>query len=310
MRSLTGEFSGEVHAIVAEVTELRMFTEAALDFPEEDIAFVRAADAAARLVALRTCTAALLSRARAGVRLNEGLGVVLIGRPNVGKSSLLNRLVRDEAAIVTEVPGTTRDPVERPVEIGGIPLTIVDTAGLRDTADPVERIGIARTWTAVERADLALVIVDAREAGDALHPEDRAILARMPPALPRVIVHNKSDLAGAAVHVERRETGVHVWLCALTGAGLAELEAQVLDVAGIDAAGEGSFIARERHLSALREADAHLASAAAHLAAAQPPLELFAEDLRAAQQSLSSITGEFTADDLLGVIFSRFCIGK
>src|SRR5207237_4866436 len=139
----------------------------------------------------------LLSRARAGVRLNEGLGVVLIGRPNVGKSSLLNRLVRDEAAIVTEVPGTTRDPVERPVEIGGIPLTIVDTAGLRDTADPVERIGIARTWTAVERADLALVIVDAREAGDALHPEDRAILARMPPALPRVIVHNKSDLAGA-----------------------------------------------------------------------------------------------------------------
>jgi tRNA modification GTPase len=309
-RSLTGEFSGEVRAIVAELTELRMFTEAALDFPEEDIAFVRAADAAARLAALRERAGALLARARAGVRLNEGLAVVLIGRPNVGKSSLLNRLVRDEAAIVTDVPGTTRDTVERPVEIGGVPLTIIDTAGLHDTADPVERIGIERTWSAVQRADLALVIVDAREAGDALHAEDRAILTRMPAALPRVIVHNKIDLAGAPVRVEQRDTGMHVWLCALTGAGLPELEAQVLGVAGIDAAGEDAFIARERHLSALREAGASLASAAAHLAAAQPPLELFAEDLRVAQQSLSAITGEFTADDLLGVIFSRFCIGK
>ena len=309
-RSLTGEFSTEVHAIVAELTDLRMYTEAALDFPEEDIEFVRAADAAARLAALRARVTALLLRARAGVRLNEGLAVVLVGRPNVGKSSLLNRLVRDAAAIVTDVPGTTRDTVERPIEIGGIPLTVIDTAGLRDTTDPIERIGIERTWSAVERADLALVLVDAREAGDALHAEDRAILARLPAALPRVIVHNKSDLAQLAARVEQRDTGVHVWLSALTAAGVPELEAQVLAIAGVDAAAEGSFIARERHLAALREADASLASAAAHLAAAQPPLELFAEDLRAAQHGLASITGEFTADDLLGVIFSRFCIGK
>jgi tRNA modification GTPase len=309
-RSLTGAFSAEIHAIVDAVTDLRTLTEASLDFPDEDIDFVRAADAAARLDALRRSLDALLARARAGARLNEGLTVVVIGRPNVGKSSLLNRLVRDEAAIVTEVPGTTRDPVERPIEIGGIPLTVIDTAGLRETADPVERIGIARTRSAIERADLALVLVDAREAGDALHDEDRAIVARLPSALPHLIVHNKSDLAGARAHVERRDSGTHLWISALTGDGVAALEAEVLAIAGVDAAGEDTFIARERHVIALRAAQGHLAAAAEHLAATAPPLELFAEELRGAQQQLSTITGEFTADDLLGAIFSRFCIGK
>jgi tRNA modification GTPase len=309
-RSLTGEFSARIHAIVDAVIELRTLTEASLDFPDEDIDFVRAADAAARLDGLRAALDALLARAKEGARLNEGLAVVLVGRPNVGKSSLLNRLARDDAAIVTEIPGTTRDTVERPVEIGGIPLTIIDTAGLRDTGDPVERIGIARAWSALERADVAVVLVDAREAGDALHQEDRAILARLPAALPRVVVHNKSDLAATHAHVEQRDAVTHVWLSALTGDGVAALEGEVLALAGVDAAGEDAFIARARHVAALRAAQGSLSAAATHLAAEAPPLELFAEELRQAQQQLSTITGEFSADDLLGAIFSRFCIGK
>jgi tRNA modification GTPase len=309
-RTLTGAFSADIHAIVDTVTELRALTEASLDFPEEDIDFVRAADAAARLDGLRAQVDALLVRAQAGARLNDGLCVVLVGRPNVGKSSLLNRLAREDAAIVTEIPGTTRDTVERPIEIGGVPLTVVDTAGLRDTDDAVERIGIERAWSAIERADLAVILVDAREAGDALHEEDRALVARLPPALPRVIVHNKSDLAAMAPQVERRATGTHVWLSALTGEGVPLLEHEVLSLAGVDAAGEGAFIARARHVAALAAAQTHLSTAAAHPAAAPPPLELFAEDLRQAQQELATITGEVTADDVLGVIFSRFCIGK
>ncbi|HSV16963.1 MAG TPA: tRNA uridine-5-carboxymethylaminomethyl(34) synthesis GTPase MnmE [Casimicrobiaceae bacterium] len=309
-RSLTGEFSAAVHAMVAALTELRMVTEASLDFPEEDLEFVLAADAVTRLAALRADLARLLARARTGVRLREGLTIVLAGAPNVGKSSLLNRLVREDAAIVSAVPGTTRDPVERPVELGGIPLTIVDTAGLRDTDDPVELIGIERTRAALARADLTLLLVDARAQGASLHPADARLLEQLPRAVPRIIVHNKSDLAGATPRIESRDAQTHAWTCALTGAGVAELEACMLAMAGIDAAGEDSFIARERHLCALREAAGHLVAAQEHLGAPAPPLELFAEELSGAQRSLSTITGEFTADDLLGVIFSRFCIGK
>ena len=312
-RSLAGEFSREVRAIVDAVTELRMFTEATLDFPDEDVEFVRASDAAGRLDRLRADLDALLARAATGARLASGLVVVLVGRPNVGKSSLMNRLARDDVAIVTDVPGTTRDTVERAVEIGGIPLTIVDTAGLRDTVDAVERLGIARTWGAVERADLALVLVDARESGDGLHDEDRAILARLPPAMPRIVVHNKSDLAARVPIAERHAGGAdraHVWLSALSGAGVDLLEQEVLAIAGVEGAHEDAFIARERHVVALKDAATHLREAAAHLAGRRPPLELYAEALRQAQDALASITGEFTADDLLGVIFSRFCIGK
>ena len=221
---------------------------------------------------------------------------------------------RAEAAIVTPVAGTTRDTVERRVEIAGIPLTVVDTAGLRDTMDPVEAIGIQRTWAAVERADLVLLLVDARAGADALDAEDRAILARLPPDLARVVVHNKADLAQIApMSTVRENEGTarrHVWISANVGAGIELLEREVLAVVGVEAATEDTFLARERHLHALRGASANLVAAAAQVALDPPPVELFAEELREAQLALSAITGEFTADDLLGVIFGRFCIGK
>ncbi len=310
IRTLTGEFSRAIGAAVADLTELRARAEASLDFPEEDIAFVHVADAAARLERVRAALAALTRRARQGVRLREGLTVVLVGRPNVGKSSLLNRLAREDVAIVADAPGTTRDTVERAIEIDGVPVIVVDTAGLRDADEAVERLGIARTWAAVARADVAIVLVDAREPDEGLTDDDRAVLSRLPQALPRLVAHNKSDLAGVAARVERSGATVHAWMSALTGDGVAELEAEVRVLAGVDAAGEDSFIARERHLVALEEARARLAAAAAELALVAPALELVAEELRLAQRALSSITGEFTADDLLGEIFARFCIGK
>jgi len=313
-RSLTGMFSLEVHRLVDAVTELRMFTEATLDFPEEDIEFLRAGDVVAKLAAIRAALAQVLARAATGALLREGLTIVLVGRPNVGKSSLLNALAREEAAIVTPVAGTTRDTVERRVEIAGIPLTVVDTAGLRDTVDPVETIGIERTWAAVERADLVLLLVDARAGADALDTEDQAILARLPPAMARVVVHNKTDLAQIAPTTAIRENqGTarrHVWLSANVGAGIDLLEREVLTAVGAEATTEDTFLARERHVQALWAASLHLRAAAAQVALDPPPIELFAEELREAQAALSAITGEFTADDLLGVIFGRFCIGK
>ena len=322
-RSLTGEFSREVRALRDALVDVRMYTEATLDFPEEDIDLLREGDIAQRLEAVRARLAALLDRARSGAILREGLAVVLVGAPNVGKSSILNRLVGEDAAIVTPIPGTTRDTVERQVEVDGIPLTIVDTAGLRATHDEVERLGIARTRAAIERADLALVLVDARDAaGDAVRGAGSyaELLRELPPRLPRITVHNKCDLAFAAAHVERFAEHVadgvapseatHVWTCALTGEGIDLLRGEILRLAGVEHAVEDAFFARERHLAALGQARAHLDVAAAHAASAAPPLELFAEELREAQQAFATITGEFTADDLLGEIFSRFCIGK
>jgi tRNA modification GTPase len=315
-RSLSGAFSREIHTLVDALIELRMFTEATLDFPDEDIDFLRAADAQGKLSAIRSQVAQVQARARQGALLRDGLVVVLVGAPNVGKSSLMNRLVGDEVAIVTPVAGTTRDTVLSAIEIRGIPLSVIDTAGLRPTDDPIETLGIERTWAAVGRADVALVLVDAKEAGDAnLDDADASILATLPAALPRVVVHNKIDLADIAPRVESRDDGKagarrHVFLSAKTGAGIDLLQQEILTLAGAHEDMEGTFLARERHLAALGEAAARLAAAAHHLAAARPPLELFADELRAAQGALAAITGEFTADDLLGVIFSRFCLGK
>jgi tRNA modification GTPase len=202
------------------------------------------------------------------------------------------------------VPGTTRDTVERRVEIAGIPITIVDTAGLRETVDEVERIGIERTWAAIARADLALVLVDARDRGR--NDDDRAIVDRLPGALPRVVVHNKSDLAGIVPHADVEG----VWMCARDGAGVEFVERAVLDAVGASEGTEETFLARERHVAALRAAATCLAAAAAHVDSRPPAIELFAEELRQAQDALASITGAFSADDLLGAIFGRFCIGK
>ncbi len=313
-RSLTGEFSREIHALVDELTELRMFTEATLDFPDEDLEFLRAAGARDKLTAIRSRLAAIEARAAQGALLREGLAAVLVGQPNVGKSSLLNRLAGEDVAIVTPIAGTTRDAVRSQIEVYGVPLTVIDTAGLRPTDDPIETLGIERTWGAIAQADLALVLVDAVAAAEAVPAADAAIVARLPTSLPCIVVHNKIDLAARSPHVETRHDGIdarrHVWLSAKTGAGIDALRHEMLKIAGAHEDMAGAFLARERHRVALRAAGSHLAAAEAHLSAAVPPLELFAEELREAQTALAAITGEFSADDLLGAIFSRFCIGK
>jgi tRNA modification GTPase len=306
-RSLSGAFSREIRTAVDTLVELRAFTEATLDFPEEDIDFIRASDAAQRLAGLRERLEGIVARARQGNLLREGLAVVLIGQPNVGKSSLLNQLVGDDIAIVTPVPGTTRDAIRGSVEIGGVPLHVVDTAGLRPTTDAVERIGIERTRAAIEGADLALIVTDAREPD---HPADVTIAAELAPALPRIVVRNKIDLAGLEATSSSSNGTVTVALSAKTGAGIELLRGAILELFGAHEDMEATFLARERHLRALDAAAARLAAASEHLAGTAPPLELFAEELRQAQAELSAITGEFSPDDLLGEIFGRFCIGK
>jgi len=300
VRSLTGEFSSRIHALVDALIHLRMLVEATLDFPEEEIDFLEKADAFGQLDAIDARLGAVMKQASQGALLREGLNVVLVGQPNVGKSSLLNRLAGYDAAIVTEIAGTTRDALREAIQIDGIPLHITDTAGLRDTDDPVESLGIARTWQAVERADVALLLIDASHGVGA---QEAAILSRLP-AIPRVTVHNKIDLADEVPRVA--PDGSEIWLSAKSGAGLELLLQRLRELAGWQAAGEGVFMARRRHLDALGHAAGHLREARAAL----PALDLFAEELRLAQNALNLITGEFGADDLLGEIFSRFCIGK
>jgi len=318
-RSLAGAFSEEIRALVDALIELRMLTEATLDFPDDDIEFLRAADARGKLAAIRARLADVLAGARQGALLRDGLAMVLVGEPNVGKSSLMNRLAGREVAIVTPIPGTTRDAIVSEIELAGIPLRVIDTAGLRPTDDPVETLGIERTWAEVERADLAVVLVDARAQGEGLGEGVAAILAQLPHTLPWILVHNKIDLCAdrdeRVARVGAGPTGAvaprrQVWLSAKTGEGVDALRREVLALANAHEDMEGAFLARERHLDALRTAEARLAAAAAQLALDAPPLELAAEELREAQNALSTITGEFTADDLLGVIFSRFCLGK
>lgn len=303
LRSLSGEFSRQVHALVDQLTELRMLVEATLDFPEEEIDPLRDTDLVPRLERLRAALAALRSRARQGSLLRTGLTVVLAGLPNVGKSSLLNRLAGEERAIVTEIAGTTRDALRETIQVEGIPLHIIDTAGLRETEDPVEKIGVERTWQEIGKADVVLQIVDAR-AG--VTPADKAIAGRLPAGIERVIVENKCDLARQPAGRFESQGHVHLRLSARTGEGIDLLRDELLRVAGWVGHGEDVILARERHLEALAGAERRLALAAGEL----QRLELAAEELRLAQDDLAAITGEFTADDLLGVIFGRFCIGK
>ena len=306
VRSLQGEFSQAIHALTDELINLRMLVEATLDFPEEDIDFLKAADAFGRLERLQLKLAEIFDRAGQGKLLQAGLHVVLAGQPNVGKSSLLNRLAGDDLAIVTPVAGTTRDALRSTIQIEGIPLHIIDTAGLRETDDEVEKIGIERSWREIERADVVLLLVDSRTGvGEA----DRVILARLPERLKRVTVYNKIDLSGAPAERHDEADGVAISLSARANQGIELLRTELLRIAGWHPA-EDVFIARERHLRALADAQVHITAASSLVRGKLPALELFAEELRLAQQSLGEITGEFSADDLLGVIFSRFCIGK
>jgi tRNA modification GTPase len=306
VRSLQGEFSQAIHALTEELINLRMLVEATLDFPEEDIDFLKAADAFGRLERLQRKLAEIFDRAGQGKLLQAGLHVVLAGQPNVGKSSLLNRLAGDDLAIVTPVAGTTRDALRSTIQIEGIPLHIIDTAGLRETDDEVEKIGIERSWREIERADVVLLLVDARSGVGAA---DREILARLPERLKRVTVYNKIDLSGAPAERHDEADGVAISLSARANQGIELLRSELLRIAGWHPA-EDVFIARERHLRALAGAQEHIAAATRVVRSELPALELFAEELRLAQQALGEITGEFSADDLLAVIFSRFCIGK
>ena len=337
--SLSGVFSDAVRALVDQVIELRALVEATLDFPEEEIEFLEQSDARGRLTRARAALQALFDRARQGARLREGLTVVLIGRPNVGKSSLLNALAEAEVAIVTPIAGTTRDRVEETIRLEGIALHIVDTAGIRelgrvgeldDASDPhpdpdaVERIGIARTWDAIAKAHVVLHLVDASSINAACdegaRAEDEAIAARLPAHASRRTIVNKIDLTGDEARVESAlangdtpEDGPResrIYLSAKTGAGLDLLRHELLAIAGWQPSAETGFLARERHLAALRAALSHLERAATHADQGDRMLDLFAEELRLAQLELDRITGEFTADDLLGEIFGRFCIGK
>ena len=302
VRSLQGEFSREIDALLEQLIELRALVEATLDFPEEEVDFLEAADAFGRLQRLEARLAAVFDRAHQGSLLQGGLHVVLAGQPNVGKSSLLNRLAGDELAIVTPVAGTTRDVVRGNLQIEGIPLHVIDTAGLRSTDDEIEKIGIARTWREIERADVVVLLVDARTGVGAA---EQAILAQLPEKLARITVYNKVDLAGRDAERHDEPAGVAISLSARRGDGIELLRQELLRIAGWHPA-EDVFIARERHLRALGETRRHIVAAREQL----PQLELFAEELRLAQSALASITGEFSADDLLGEIFERFCIGK
>ena len=302
VRSLHGDFSREINALLEQLTELRALVEATLDFPDEDIDFLQAADAFGRLERLQQRLAMVFDRAQQGKLLQGGLNVVIVGQPNVGKSSLLNRLAGDDLAIVTAVAGTTRDVVRSTLQIEGIPLHIIDTAGLRDTEDEIEQIGIARTWREIERADLVLLLVDAQSG---VGQAEQAILQKLPEKLARITVYNKIDLAGRCAERHAEPDGVTVSLSAKHGDGVELLRGELLRIAGWHPA-EDVFIARERHLRALAETAEHIAAARAQL----PQLELLAEELREAQTALATITGEFSSDDLLGEIFGRFCIGK
>jgi tRNA modification GTPase len=305
VRSMQGEFSRRIDAMVQTLIDLRTLVEATLDFPEDDVEFLQQANASARLEQLRAQIAAVLGSSRQGSLLREGIHVVLAGAANVGKSSLLNRLAGSERAIVTDIPGTTRDVIRETMNIRGVPVHMIDTAGLRQTNDPIEKIGISRTWSVISDADLILWV------SDASRPEtqvvDPALTNDLPVGIRRLQVVNKIDLTGASPQTALGAGDEVVWISAKSGAGLDLLKSSLLAAVGwADGGSEGVFMARARHLEALQTATHHLDAASMRVG----ELELLAEELKQAQLALSDITGEFTPDDLLGKIFSQFCIGK
>ena len=310
-RSMTGEFSNAISALLAQLIHLRMLVEATLDFPEEDIDFLQKADAQGQLLRLQSALAKVMHSASQGSILREGIKVVIAGQPNAGKSSLLNALAGAELAIVTPIAGTTRDKVSHLIQIDGVPLHVVDTAGLRhldEALDEVEKIGIERAWAEIESADAVLFLHDLTRqnapdyiAADALIM--RAIDLKRYQNTPIIDVWNKADVAATGSKAE-------VLISAKTGQGLQALREQLLRVVGWQSAPEGVFMARQRHVRALAKVNEQLTKAAEQLRATSPALDLLAEDLRQAQNFLGEITGQFTPDDLLGEIFSKFCIGK
>jgi len=311
LRSLQGEFSRRVHGLTERLISLRIYVEAAIDFPEEEIDFLADGHVLNLLDGVRTDLAGVLREAGQGALLRDGMTVVIAGRPNAGKSSLLNALAGREAAIVTEIAGTTRDVLREHIHIDGMPLHVVDTAGLRDTEDQVERIGVERALKAISEADRILLVVDATapEADDpfALWPE---FLDQRPDPAKVTLIRNKADLTGESVALEVCNDGhVTISLSAKSTDGLDLLREHLKACMGYEQTSESSFSARRRHLEALRQAAAHLEHGHAQLTLAGAG-ELLAEDLRMAQQALGEITGAFSSDDLLGRIFSSFCIGK
>lgn len=312
MASLSGAFSDQINALSDRVVHVRMLVEATLDFPEEEIDFLQKYQVRDLLDAIRDDLDVMVRQAKQGGVLREGLHVVLAGQPNVGKSSLLNALAGDDVAIVTPIAGTTRDRVIQQIHISGVPLHIVDTAGLRDTDDAVESIGIARSWAEIQKADVVLHIQDAREAKDAL---DTGIAKRLPVHTPVLDILNKADLLEDKIEKKTSfdrigHSAESLVISAKTGAGLDVLRSRLLAIAGWSPGTESPWLARERHLHALQAAREHVLLADGHAGNSDKSLDLFAEELRLAHNDLCAITGEFSSDDLLGEIFAGFCIGK
>ncbi|MEH2922031.1 tRNA uridine-5-carboxymethylaminomethyl(34) synthesis GTPase MnmE [Samsonia erythrinae] len=310
LNSLQGVFSTRINQLVEALTHLRIYVEAAIDFPDEEIDFLSDGKIEAQLNGVMADLDAVRAQAHQGSLLREGMKVVIAGRPNAGKSSLLNALAGREAAIVTDIAGTTRDVLREHIHIDGMPLHIIDTAGLRDASDEVERIGIERAWQEIEQADRVLFMVDGTTT-QAVDPEQiwPEFMARLPKTLPITVVRNKADITGEELGIESVSTHSLIRLSARTGEGVDTLRDHLKQSMGFTSNTEGGFLARRRHLQALERAAQHLVQGKDQLVSAYAG-ELLAEELRLAQQALSEITGEFTSDDLLGRIFSSFCIGK
>jgi tRNA modification GTPase len=308
IHSLQGHFSSRIEELVSLLIRLRMLIEATLDFPEEEIDNLQTLQIIEKLEYIQVLLEQVFLAAQQGNLLQEGIRIVLMGAPNVGKSSLLNQLAQEEAAIVTEIPGTTRDTIQRTISIAGMPVHVIDTAGLRETEDVVEQMGIERTLAAIKEATLVLRLMDSSRCRSIA---EGSVQNAIPAGKPRITIFNKIDLVNENPRIEEQEGNGAIYLSAKTGAGIELLRRKILEIAGwrFNQAGEGVFMARQRHLEALQQAKRYLENAQ-RFTQGEYQLELLAEELKLTQNALSSITGQFTADDLLGEIFSHFCIGK